>query len=85
MRRRVCNQTSLCTDLNTRPDVQVACQGRLTSDLYEIFKYRRSCDADLSDDHAAAPYFYIVPDLHKIIDPTARSDDRIGHRAPINR
>jgi hypothetical protein len=56
----------------------------LASHLYEVPKHGRSGNSNLSDDDAALAQLHIMPNLNKIIDTSAGTDDRILYRPPIH-
>src|SRR5579875_1207349 len=83
-RRDIAHHTGLCTDTRAIADGQMTCQAALASYHDIIAEPRTAGNANLRDDHAAAPDLHVVPDLHEIINHGTRADDRIRPRAAVD-
>src|SRR5690242_11381006 len=80
----IAHHAGLSADLRAVADRQMAGESRLPSDHHIIAKPGAARNAHLRDDNAAAADLHVVPDLHEIINHSARADDRIRPRAAID-
>src|SRR5262249_10158128 len=84
-RRHVAHYPRLSPDARALADPKMARKPTLRSNDHVVFQDGRAGNSRLRNDYATLSKFYVVPDLHQIINPAAFADDCVGSCAAIDR